>query len=106
MIKRIAEDDKILGLMQGHLTVIKAPTDIGKNKIMKQLITSSYAPHVNTVVQIGESVDVDITLISFDIQSGKMSGICEEGLLLSDTECHLAMLEFNEQQGYDEEYEL
>lgn len=76
---------------------------------MKQLITSSYAPHVNTVVQIerrGETIDVDIEFIAFDIQSGKMSGICEEGLLLTDTECHLAMLEFNEQQGYSEGYEL
>lgn len=30
-------DDKILGLMQGHLTVIKAPTGIGKSEFMRFL---------------------------------------------------------------------
>ena len=30
-------DDKILGLMQGHFTVIKAPTGIGKTEIMRYL---------------------------------------------------------------------
>ena len=30
-------DDKILGLMQGHLTVIKAPTGIGKSEFMRYL---------------------------------------------------------------------
>ena len=33
----IALDDKILGLMQGHFTVIKAPTGIGKTEIMRYL---------------------------------------------------------------------
>ena len=32
-----ALDDKILGLMQGHFTVIKAPTGIGKTEIMRYL---------------------------------------------------------------------
>ena len=32
-----ALDDKILGLMQGHFTVIKAPTGIGKTEIMRFL---------------------------------------------------------------------
>lgn len=32
-----ALDDKILGLMQGHLTVIKAPTGIGKSEFMRYL---------------------------------------------------------------------
>jgi 5S rRNA maturation endonuclease (ribonuclease M5) len=30
-------DDKILGLMQGHFTVIKAPTGIGKTEVMRYL---------------------------------------------------------------------
>lgn len=33
----IALDDKILGLMQGHFTVIKAPTGIGKSEFMRYL---------------------------------------------------------------------
>ena len=32
-----ALDDKILGLMQGHFTVIKAPTGIGKTEVMRYL---------------------------------------------------------------------
>lgn len=32
-----ALDDKILGLMQGHFTVIKAPTGIGKSEFMRYL---------------------------------------------------------------------
>ena len=32
-----ALDDKILGLMQGHFTVIKAPTGVGKTEIMRYL---------------------------------------------------------------------
>ncbi len=32
-----ALDDKIMGLMQGHFTVIKAPTGIGKTEIMRYL---------------------------------------------------------------------
>jgi len=32
-----ALDDKILGLMQGHFTVIKAPTGIGKTEVMRFL---------------------------------------------------------------------
>tara|TARA_B110000495_G_scaffold18686_1_gene13203 strand:+ start:6174 stop:7754 length:1581 start_codon:yes stop_codon:yes gene_type:complete len=32
-----ALDDKILGLMQGHFTVIKAPTGIGKTEVMRLL---------------------------------------------------------------------
>lgn len=32
-----ALDDKILGLMRGHLTVIKAPTGIGKSEFMRYL---------------------------------------------------------------------
>lgn len=32
-----ALDEKILGLMQGHLTVIKAPTSVGKTEIMRFL---------------------------------------------------------------------
>jgi twinkle protein len=32
-----ALDDKILGLMQGHFTVIKAPTGIGKSELMRYL---------------------------------------------------------------------
>jgi twinkle protein len=33
----VALDDKILGLMQGHFTVIKAPTGIGKTEVMRFL---------------------------------------------------------------------
>ena len=33
----VALDDKILGLMQGHFTVIKAPTGIGKSEFMRYL---------------------------------------------------------------------
>lgn len=33
----IGLDDKILGLMQGHFTVIKAPTGIGKSEFMRYL---------------------------------------------------------------------
>jgi twinkle protein len=32
-----ALDDKIMGLMQGHFTVIKAPTGIGKTEVMRYL---------------------------------------------------------------------
>ena len=32
-----ALDDKVLGLMQGHFTVIKAPTGIGKTEVMRYL---------------------------------------------------------------------
>ena len=76
---------------------------------MKQLITSNYAPHVNTVVQIerlGESIDVDIEEIAFDLKSGRMEGVDQDGEVITDAECHLAMLEFNEQQRYSEGYEL
>lgn len=33
----VALDDKILGIMQGHFTVIKAPTGIGKSEFMRYL---------------------------------------------------------------------
>ena len=33
----VALDDKILGLMQGHVTVIKGPTGIGKSELMRYI---------------------------------------------------------------------
>jgi replicative DNA helicase len=40
-----ALDDKILGLMQGHFTVIKAPTGIGKSEFMRYLEHNLVANH-------------------------------------------------------------
>lgn len=40
-----ALDDKILGLMQGHFTVIKAPTGIGKSEFMRHLEYNLVANH-------------------------------------------------------------
>lgn len=40
-----ALDDKILGLMQGHFTVIKAPTGIGKSEFMRYLEYNFIANH-------------------------------------------------------------
>ena len=40
-----ALDDKILGLMQGHFTVIKAPTGIGKSEFMRYLEYNFISKH-------------------------------------------------------------
>ena len=43
----VALDDKILGLMQGHFTVIKAPTGIGKSEFMRYLEYNLIKNHPN-----------------------------------------------------------
>lgn len=58
-----ALDDKILGLMQGHFTVIKGPTGIGKSELMRYLEWNFIKNHP------------DVTFATWHLEETKLRGI-------------------------------